>query len=112
MRQFMIAFEGLDLEKEIRLRDLLGESGYKFWHRFPGTWIVMAPDDVTAFNLRNSIFTVFGIGNNFIVAEFKVQDLATVLRTSISEWFEKHLDLHFRAVDKVPEKSQKNATQK
>jgi hypothetical protein len=104
MRNFMLAFGNLDTSGEVALRDLLGENGYKFWHRFPNVWIVITPDDVDALNLQLAISNRLVGAINVLVAEFEREKLAGRIAVEQTDWFEKHLQVPSYIVEanKVP----------
>ena len=107
MRYFVVAFQSLPVQQEIQLRDLFGENGFRFWHRFPNVWLVITETDIDVFELQDMIAAQIGWGPHHLAVEFDASAIAVSVPDSFQSWFEKHLNLEF-----VEENSAKPIEQK
>jgi len=95
MRFFMVAFQSLGIQDEVKLKDIFGENGFKFWHRFPTTWIVVTPDEIDALKLQEIIGDEVSFEANYLVVKFETSDIVALVPDTHKPWFEKHIGLEF-----------------
>jgi hypothetical protein len=115
MRHLVVSLSKLDIETETVFRDHLGEQGYGFWHRLPGIWLVVTPDDVGPFEFREQIFKLFVLMVPVFIAEVSDGQTAVGLPSGSAAWFTKHWNMPIRNwhIDSESEKEEEkiDATQ-
>jgi len=99
VRYFMISFKSIEISDEIKLRDFLGENGFKFWHRFPNMWIVITPDDLDVRKLTDLMDGHISGAPDYIAVEFEHSGVTASIPQSIWPWFEKNLGFEFETDD-------------
>ena len=99
MRYFMISFKSVEVSDEVKLRDFLGENGFKYWHRFPNMWLVITPDELSVHQLTDMVDEHLSGAPDYIAVEFGISGVTASIPRSIWPWFEKNLEFEFEDDD-------------